>query len=419
MGQAVEALETVRLLAQASERQRLEAPVISALARLIEGTLPLDEWIAMVRAKQPAPARFARPSARGGRGCGSGCVCGAADRIDRTMKTDIHPEYVPAHVRCTCGNEFWTRSTKAELHVEICSNCHPFYTGRQKLVDTGGRVERFRRRAARAGRLKTAQLSASDLFSSRHAPDAFHDRSAAALVAGPRCRRGQRGRRAWRPAWTSWSGSRAARAGSTRRFSTARMRQSRRHPADGDALHAARANRARAASRPWPRRRSAGGASPGSASAASATSRPCATSPTGRSTRVRVDYRWYDEDGKLRQGRAQALARPARARRAAQPAVRFVGVKHTAAEDSDRYPVMVTNVGMRSAAGRARAPVVDGGRRQHDVARWRQRSAGREHPRGPECEGFVEAAADPDGADRRVLGVRQRALVACPDLTKR
>ncbi len=65
------------------------------------------------------------------------------------MKADIHPEYVTATVRCSCGNEFWTRSTKAELHVEICSNCHPFYTGRQKLVDTGGRVERFRRRAAR------------------------------------------------------------------------------------------------------------------------------------------------------------------------------------------------------------------------------------------------------------------------------
>jgi large subunit ribosomal protein L31 len=65
------------------------------------------------------------------------------------MKTDIHPEYVEAHVRCTCGNEFTTRSTQQEIHVEICSNCHPFYTGRQKLVDTGGRVERFRRRQAR------------------------------------------------------------------------------------------------------------------------------------------------------------------------------------------------------------------------------------------------------------------------------
>jgi large subunit ribosomal protein L31 len=68
------------------------------------------------------------------------------------VKTAIHPEYVEAHVRCTCGNEFTTRSTKPELHVEICSNCHPFYTGRQKLVDTGGRVERFRRRAARRAR---------------------------------------------------------------------------------------------------------------------------------------------------------------------------------------------------------------------------------------------------------------------------
>ena len=67
------------------------------------------------------------------------------------MKTDIHPEYVPAHVRCTCGNEFWTRSTKPELHVEICSHCHPFYTGKQKLMDSGGRVERFQRRLEKSG----------------------------------------------------------------------------------------------------------------------------------------------------------------------------------------------------------------------------------------------------------------------------
>jgi large subunit ribosomal protein L31 len=67
-----------------------------------------------------------------------------------TMKTGIHPEYVLSHVRCSCGNEFYTRSTNPEMHVEICSACHPFYTGKQKLVDTGGRVERFRRRAARS-----------------------------------------------------------------------------------------------------------------------------------------------------------------------------------------------------------------------------------------------------------------------------
>ena len=68
------------------------------------------------------------------------------------MKTDIHPEYVLSHVHCSCGNEFYTRSTSPELHVEICSQCHPFYTGKQKLVDTGGRVERFRRRAAKRAR---------------------------------------------------------------------------------------------------------------------------------------------------------------------------------------------------------------------------------------------------------------------------
>jgi large subunit ribosomal protein L31 len=65
------------------------------------------------------------------------------------MKTDIHPAYVDATVRCSCGNTFTTRSTKPDLHVELCNVCHPFYTGRQKLVDTGGRVERFERRYGR------------------------------------------------------------------------------------------------------------------------------------------------------------------------------------------------------------------------------------------------------------------------------
>jgi large subunit ribosomal protein L31 len=62
------------------------------------------------------------------------------------MKTDIHPEYVESRVHCSCGNEFTTRSTLKEMRVELCSECHPFYTGKQKLVDTGGRVERFQRR---------------------------------------------------------------------------------------------------------------------------------------------------------------------------------------------------------------------------------------------------------------------------------
>jgi large subunit ribosomal protein L31 len=66
------------------------------------------------------------------------------------MKQGIHPEYVETRVTCSCGNTFTTRSTKAEMHVELCNRCHPFYTGKQKLVDTGGRVERFQRKYARA-----------------------------------------------------------------------------------------------------------------------------------------------------------------------------------------------------------------------------------------------------------------------------
>jgi large subunit ribosomal protein L31 len=64
------------------------------------------------------------------------------------MKQGIHPEYRIATVHCACGNTFQTRSTKSELRVEVCSNCHPFYTGKQKLLDTGGRVERFQRKYA-------------------------------------------------------------------------------------------------------------------------------------------------------------------------------------------------------------------------------------------------------------------------------
>ena len=59
------------------------------------------------------------------------------------MKKGIHPKYVECTVRCSCGNTFTTRSTKSELKVDICSACHPFYTGQQKFVDTGGRVQRF------------------------------------------------------------------------------------------------------------------------------------------------------------------------------------------------------------------------------------------------------------------------------------
>lgn len=66
------------------------------------------------------------------------------------MKTKIHPEYKEMNVICSCGNKFTTRSTLGrELHVEVCSECHPFYTGKQKIVDTAGRVEKFRQKYAR------------------------------------------------------------------------------------------------------------------------------------------------------------------------------------------------------------------------------------------------------------------------------
>ena len=95
------------------------------------------------------------------------------------MKADIHPDYVIANVHCSCGNTFTTRSTKSELRVEICSNCHPFYTGKQKLVDTGGRVERFQRRYAKhqadqaeAANARTAVRARAETVRTAEAPGA-------------------------------------------------------------------------------------------------------------------------------------------------------------------------------------------------------------------------------------------------------
>ena len=65
------------------------------------------------------------------------------------MKAGIHPEYKEITVSCSCGNTFKTRSTGDDLHLEVCSNCHPFYTGKQKIVDAGGRVDKFRKRYAK------------------------------------------------------------------------------------------------------------------------------------------------------------------------------------------------------------------------------------------------------------------------------
>ena len=75
------------------------------------------------------------------------------------MKQGIHPEYVECTVRCSCGNVFKTRSTKSEITVELCNECHPFYTGQQKFVDTGGRVQRF---ADKFGGAAGAQLKKAE-----------------------------------------------------------------------------------------------------------------------------------------------------------------------------------------------------------------------------------------------------------------
>lgn len=66
------------------------------------------------------------------------------------MKQGVHPEYKVTTVSCSCGNTFETRGTAESIRVELCNMCHPFYTGKQKLVDTGGRVDRFKRRMAKA-----------------------------------------------------------------------------------------------------------------------------------------------------------------------------------------------------------------------------------------------------------------------------
>ena len=80
------------------------------------------------------------------------------------MKSDIHPDYVETQVTCTCGNTFVTRSTNTSgiTKSDVCSNCHPFYTGKQKILDTGGRVARFEARYAKKKAADTQNSSAAD-----------------------------------------------------------------------------------------------------------------------------------------------------------------------------------------------------------------------------------------------------------------
>jgi large subunit ribosomal protein L31 len=90
----------------------------------------------------------------------TGFVATLAD-LCLAMKADIHPKYVEAEVRCACGNSFKTRSTRPVIVVGICNQCHPFYTGQQKFVDTAGRVDKFQQRMAKTQAAQAAQAEAA------------------------------------------------------------------------------------------------------------------------------------------------------------------------------------------------------------------------------------------------------------------
>ena len=106
------------------------------------------------------------------------------------MKQGIHPDYVECTVRCTCGNTWTTHSAKSELTVDLCDKCHPFYTGQQKLVDTGGRVQRFSNKfgGAAAAQLKAAE-EAKAQKAARAAEEAAAKKAAAEEKAAKKAKR--------------------------------------------------------------------------------------------------------------------------------------------------------------------------------------------------------------------------------------
>lgn len=106
------------------------------------------------------------------------------------MKQGIHPNYVECTVRCTCGNTWQTHSTKSELTIDLCDKCHPFYTGQQKLVDTGGRVQRFSNKfgGAAAAQLKAAQ-EAKEAKAAKAAEEAVAQKAAAEEKAAKKAKR--------------------------------------------------------------------------------------------------------------------------------------------------------------------------------------------------------------------------------------
>ncbi len=102
------------------------------------------------------------------------------------MKQGIHPEYKQATVHCACGNSFVTRSTQEDIHLDVCSVCHPFFTGKQRLMDTAGRVERFRRKwgSGEQAKGKKAQGTAAEGAEAEAKQDAAANATAAAEPKG-------------------------------------------------------------------------------------------------------------------------------------------------------------------------------------------------------------------------------------------
>ena len=103
------------------------------------------------------------------------------------MKQDIHPDYTLATVHCACGNTFQTRSTQEDIHLDVCSVCHPFFTGKQRLMDTAGRVERFRRKWAKQEPAKATKAQGADAESTdtEAKEDAAADATAEAAPTNP------------------------------------------------------------------------------------------------------------------------------------------------------------------------------------------------------------------------------------------
>src|SRR5262245_41590991 len=101
------------------------------------------------------------------------------------MREGIHPDYPPATVSCACGNNFITRSTRGDFTVDVCSNCHPFYTGTQKLIDAAGRVDRFRKRYGDAQAGKAEKKPAKAKAEAAAAPAATAEAAPAAPEAAP------------------------------------------------------------------------------------------------------------------------------------------------------------------------------------------------------------------------------------------